>query len=152
MIAMAAAVLLVVNRAEPLLFFVAWATDFYWMALLWFLLALYLLLVSYRRDQRWLLATSCASLGAALLTSELASNAVRHAHGTFTVTARMSADELYVAVTDSGAEIPVARTPEPTEPNGRGLMIVSTLADRWGVEPGEGGKAVWFTLALRVRG
>jgi hypothetical protein len=70
LIGMAAAVLFVVNRSEPLLFFVAWATNFYWMALVWFLLSLYLLLVSHARGSRWLLAASCASLGAALLTSE----------------------------------------------------------------------------------
>jgi hypothetical protein len=69
-IAMVAAVLFVVNRAEPLTFFVAWATNFYWMALFWFMLALYLLLISYSREWRWLLSVACASLGAALLTSE----------------------------------------------------------------------------------
>ncbi len=70
LIGMAAAVLFVVNRSEPLIFFVAWATNFYWMALFWFLLALYLLLVSHNRKSRWLLALSCVSLGAALLTNE----------------------------------------------------------------------------------
>ncbi len=69
-VAMAAGVLLVVNRAEPLLFYVAWTTNFYWAALFWFLLALYLLLLSQDHASRWLLAMSCASLGAALLTSE----------------------------------------------------------------------------------
>ncbi len=70
LIGMAAAVFFVVNRSEPLIFFVAWATNVYWMALFWFLLALYLLLVSHVRKSRWLLAVSCVSLGAALLTSE----------------------------------------------------------------------------------
>ena len=34
------------NRAEPLLFFPMWTTNFYWLALFWLLLALWLLLVS----------------------------------------------------------------------------------------------------------
>jgi hypothetical protein len=69
-VAMAAGTLLVVNRAEPLLSYVAWTTNFYWAALFWFLLALYLMLLSQDHASRWLLAMSCASLGAALLTSE----------------------------------------------------------------------------------
>jgi hypothetical protein len=65
-----AAVLLVADRAEPLLFFPLWTTNFYWLALFWLLLALWLLLLSADRQGRGLLAASCASLGAALLTSE----------------------------------------------------------------------------------
>jgi hypothetical protein len=69
-VALAAAALLVVNRADPLHFYVMWASNFYWSALFWFLLGLYLLLKSEARGQRWLLAGACTSLGAALLTSE----------------------------------------------------------------------------------
>jgi hypothetical protein len=65
-----AAVLLVANRAEPLLFFPMWTTNFYWLALFWLLLALWLLLLSDERQGRGLLVASCASLGAGLLTSE----------------------------------------------------------------------------------
>lgn len=88
---------------------------------------------------------------AVLITSELASNAVSHGEGAFTVTARLSADELYVAVTDGGLAVPVPRTPAPTEPHGRGLMIVASLADRWGVERRAVGKTVWFALSLSTR-
>jgi hypothetical protein len=69
-VAAVAAVLFVANRAEPLLFFPMWTTNFYWMALFWLLLAFWLLLSSHDRQDRGLLAASCASLGAALLTSE----------------------------------------------------------------------------------
>jgi hypothetical protein len=30
--------------------------------------------------------------------------------------------------------------------SGRGLMIVSAVANAWGVEPDEAGKKVWFEL------
>ena len=33
-----------------------------------------------------------------------------------------------------------------TEPGGRGLQLVDTLADRWGWAENDGGKVVWFEL------
>jgi hypothetical protein len=38
--------------------------------------------------------------------------------------------------------------PDLEAESGRGLMIVASLSDRWGVEPARSGKAVWFSLAL----
>jgi hypothetical protein len=66
----AAAALLVVNRADCLRFFVLWATNFYWTALALFLLALWLLLLSYRRGSRPLLTLACLSLAGGLLVNE----------------------------------------------------------------------------------
>src|SRR6202008_4644484 len=70
LVAVCAALLFVVNRSEPMLFLLTWVTNFYWPALLWFQLAVYLHMVSYGCASRWLLVGSCVSLGAALLTSE----------------------------------------------------------------------------------
>jgi hypothetical protein len=70
LVGVAAAALLIANRAEPLRFFPLWTTNFYWMALFWALLGLWLLLLSHDRRSRGLLAASCVALGAALLTSE----------------------------------------------------------------------------------
>ena len=44
---------------------------------------------------------------------------------------------------------PVSRgsaQPAPEEASGRGLALVDTLSNAWGVEPVESGKAVWFEL------
>ena len=30
---------------------------------------------------------------------------------------------------------------------GRGLALVETLSERWGIEPRAGGKVIWFELA-----
>lgn len=86
---------------------------------------------------------------AVLITSELATNAIRHAHSTFTVTADLTPEEVYVTVTDTGQALPLLRHPQPTEPHGRGLMIVNALADRWGIDTQSASKTVWFALALR---
>jgi len=85
---------------------------------------------------------------AVLITSELATNAIIHAHSSFTVTTTVTADEARVSVTDTGGEVPQPRRPDPSEAHGRGLLIMSTLADRWGIEPGPGSTTVWFTLSL----
>src|SRR4051812_24961655 len=72
---------------------------------------------------------------AALLVSELATNAVRHAGaGDFVVEVRAVPDgaRLWVGVTDSEALLPVLRTPDVSAESGRGIQLVSTLADRWG--------------------
>jgi anti-sigma regulatory factor (Ser/Thr protein kinase) len=85
---------------------------------------------------------------ALLMVSELATNAFRHARSTFTVSVVRSGGIVRVEVTDAGGGLPVVRHPSPTEPSGRGLQIVMTLALRWGVEVGDGAaKTVWFTLA-----
>ncbi len=40
------------------------------------------------------------------------------------------------------------RSPEPTDPSGRGLKIIDMLSARWGVEPEPAeGKTVWFTIS-----
>ena len=94
-------------------------------------------------------ADSCRT--AALLVSELATNAVRHAGGgSFVVEVLTFPDEgrLWIGVTDGDAGLPVLRTPAVTEERGRGLQLISTLADRWGARRRRAvpEKTVWFEL------
>ncbi|GAA3161680.1 hypothetical protein GCM10010531_11700 [Blastococcus jejuensis] len=94
-----------------------------------------------------------AELGqtAALLVSELATNAVRHAGGhEFVVEVQVSPDEgrVWVGVTDTDSGLPVLRNPAVTAEHGRGIRLVSTLADRWGARRRRHSpaKTVWFEL------
>lgn len=84
-----------------------------------------------------------------LMTSELASNCIRHTDSRFEVAVTRTEGEIRVEATDRGRGQPVVRTPEPTDPSGRGLQIVDMLAADWGVEllPEEG-KTVWFTVLV----
>jgi anti-sigma regulatory factor (Ser/Thr protein kinase) len=88
---------------------------------------------------------------AAVLVSELATNAVRHA-GTpefvVEVTITPGQGRLWVGVTDTGLGLAVPRTPEVTAEHGRGLQLIATLADRWGAHRrrSTGEKTVWFEL------
>jgi anti-sigma regulatory factor (Ser/Thr protein kinase) len=81
---------------------------------------------------------------ATLLVSELASNAVLHARSPFLVSVRQHEHALTVAVVDGSETRPEPREITPTR--GRGLRLVETLANDWGVCPREGGKAVYFRL------
>jgi anti-sigma regulatory factor (Ser/Thr protein kinase) len=85
---------------------------------------------------------------AALLVSELTSNAVRHARTHFSLCADVTPFGLRVEVADGTREPPVVKSPGSWERGGRGLMLVSELADSWGTDPIPDGKLVWFELSL----
>jgi anti-sigma regulatory factor (Ser/Thr protein kinase) len=87
---------------------------------------------------------------AELMTSELATNSVRHARSDFELAILLSRDEIRVEVSDRGQGQPVPRSPTPREQSGRGLQIVQELSDAWGISPSPNGKLVWFTLPLRT--
>lgn len=86
----------------------------------------------------------------AVLVSELATNAVRHAATDFEVTVveDRASGRIRVGVSDQGEGTPVLHGLRTMEPHGRGLRIVGELSDKWGVEwaVGQGSKTVWFQL------
>ena len=88
-----------------------------------------------------------------LLVSELVTNAVTHAESVAQIHVRADEDRLRVEVADRSPERPLVRPIDHSASNGRGLQIVATLADRWGVLDGDAeggeGKAVWFELDRR---
>ncbi|WP_256106859.1 ATP-binding protein [Streptomyces sp. ODS05-4] len=53
-----------------------------------------------------------------------------------------------VEVWDLSAERPAAREPDEDSEGGRGLLLVGSLAARWGSYATGGGKAVWAELLL----
>ena len=85
---------------------------------------------------------------AALLTSELVTNAVLHAATPFTVTLHLMADRIRVDVADSSPIAPSLKDYAADAATGRGLTLFNTLASDWGVQPVMGGKIVWFELPV----
>ena len=83
---------------------------------------------------------------AMLLTTELVTNAVIHAHSAVNVTIRRSIDSLRVEVADSGGGALQMRAPSMESTNGRGLQLMEALAAAWGTSAFEAGKLVWFEL------
>ena len=91
---------------------------------------------------------ACAT--ASLLVSELVTNAIRYGGSRAVLEAVAPGGVLRVSVRDDNPALPVVGNhPDLTAESGRGLLLVSTLADDWGVEVIDGGgKAVWFELSL----
>ncbi len=84
---------------------------------------------------------------AALLTSEVATNAVVHARTGFRLRIRVTEAVIRVEVDDEGMGAAVLTYADHDEVRGRGLYIVDALADRWGDERRPGGRhRVWFEL------
>jgi anti-sigma regulatory factor (Ser/Thr protein kinase) len=90
-----------------------------------------------------------------LLTSEIASNAVRHGKEPIEVSISVEEQGLRVSIFDRGSgfgpeELRLDRGFRPEPEGGRGLQIVRSLSSDWGVEPRDDGTAVWFRL-YRIR-
>ncbi|MFF5403293.1 PAS domain S-box protein [Streptomyces misionensis] len=85
---------------------------------------------------------------ALLLLSEILTNAVRHAEGPVGLRLCRTATELTVEVGDHSPQLPRPRHATGDDESGRGLFLVRTLADSWGVRPTDEGKTTWFTLKV----
>ncbi|WP_309238117.1 ATP-binding protein [Streptomyces albidus (ex Kaewkla and Franco 2022)] len=89
---------------------------------------------------------------AALVLSELATNAVTHTNSSWIVCAAAYSPcggvQVEVHDDDSSSHVPERRTPTAEKECGRGLYIVEALAQRWGVtaSPVTQGNAVWALL------
>jgi hypothetical protein len=84
---------------------------------------------------------------ARVVLSELASNAVRHAHTPFDVTVRVG-DVVWIGVRDVSRRQPRVLFASTGDVSGRGLLLVSSLARRWGIDWRDSDKVVWAELSL----
>lgn len=84
---------------------------------------------------------------AALIVSELATNAVLHARSAFSVLLSWEAGILCISVLDDNASVPSVKNPTPTTISGRGLRLVAAVARRWGTDRDGDGKLVWAELS-----
>jgi anti-sigma regulatory factor (Ser/Thr protein kinase) len=82
-----------------------------------------------------------------LMVSELVTNAVIHAGSGVEMTLEELSDGARVEICDNSERLPESR--DPSEAGGRGLLVVEALADRWGVQRFDGGKAIWFEVGGR---
>lgn len=84
-----------------------------------------------------------------LLVTELVTNAVLHARTPVTVELSWQGAQFRVAVVDASPVMPrVGLDSRSDDASGRGLLLVDRLADKWGLEPVDGGKSVWCVLRL----
>jgi hypothetical protein len=88
---------------------------------------------------------------AALVASELVTNAAVHAHTMMTLQVRLRPCHLRIAVFD-GSTLPAVASPAaPASNRGRGLHLVDAVSAAWGWTPRPGGKVVWAALARQAR-
>jgi anti-sigma regulatory factor (Ser/Thr protein kinase) len=83
---------------------------------------------------------------AALLTSELVTNAFLHAGTETRVTVRVD-HVIRIEVFDAGSGGVAMQSAAVDATRGRGLQIVDALADEWGHDETADGAHVWFELA-----
>ena len=84
---------------------------------------------------------------AELLASELVTNAVRYAQGKIGLRLVLEGG-LVCEVLDDSAALPRLRHPDDSDERGRGLQVVSQLAQRWGARRAGAGKVVWCELPI----
>jgi anti-sigma regulatory factor (Ser/Thr protein kinase) len=80
---------------------------------------------------------------AALMVSELVTNAVVHGVGAIWLRIDAEGDTVRIEVADDG-NVAVAPSPDPGAQGGWGLRIVEQFADDWGVL--DGSTKVWFRV------
>lgn len=95
--------------------------------------------------------TSAQRETAALLTSELVTNAVLHtaphAVGSeLTLIVGREDHQARIEVHDHHRALPVRREGTLRSESGRGIALVSAMASGWGATPTTAGKVVWFEL------
>jgi len=95
--------------------------------------------------KRWGLADLVPT--AELLVSELVTNAVRYAQGKIGLRLVLEGG-LVCEVLDDSAALPRMRHPDDSDERGRGLQVVSQLAQRWGARRAGAGKVVWCELPI----
>ena len=91
---------------------------------------------------------------ASLMTSELVMNSVQHGADDLVgieLSLQAGGKRLRVEVSElAGKSVPQRR--EPDDSGGYGLMLVDTLASRWGTEESDGVRHTWFELDVTAPG
>ncbi|WP_338684623.1 ATP-binding protein [Streptomyces acidiscabies] len=85
-----------------------------------------------------------------LLASEVIANAVLYSGTTCDVAVMRNPRGVRVEVTDTNPSLPTVSNAGPDDESGRGLFLLDTLADTWGMEPNSPGKTTWFELRAQT--
>ena len=84
---------------------------------------------------------------ATLLVSELVTNALLHAGTDIDLAGRLDRTGVRVEVGDGSVHLPSPRRYAATAGTGRGLLMLESVVDDWGVSRHPEGKTVWFHLS-----
>ncbi|MFD0851203.1 ATP-binding protein [Actinomadura adrarensis] len=86
-----------------------------------------------------------------LVVSELVTNAWRHAEGNDDIVVRAfpaqdAPAQLVIEVWDADPRPPVQCDPDDCDESGRGILLLTSVALRWGTRPSGGGKVVFAVV------
>ena len=82
--------------------------------------------------------------------TELVTNSIKHGAGPVDVELTVDTGNLRLFVSDCSQALPRRKDLTGEAETGRGIMILESLATRWGVRPDPtGGKTVWCEFAAR---
>jgi anti-sigma regulatory factor (Ser/Thr protein kinase) len=84
-----------------------------------------------------------------LIVSELVTNAIRHGRGPIGLRL-IRTSTLTCEVTDTSNTAPHLRRAHTLDENGRGLLLVAQLTQRWGSRPSARGKTIWAEQTVGV--
>lgn len=86
---------------------------------------------------------------ALLVVSELATNAVRYGSSPIALHLTLDDARLVIAVQDAHpSDLPYPKVLTQTEPDGRGMHLISAMTTRWGWDRSVNTKVVWAEIAL----
>lgn len=91
---------------------------------------------------------NCGDLhdNAALLVSELVTNAIVHAHSSVELAVHLRPSRVRIEVIDTAREHVRRRDAKDDEQSGRGMALIEALAVAWGIDSLLSGKSVWFEM------
>ncbi len=95
----------------------------------------------------WRIPTDRAS-DIVLVVSELVTNAVLYGGPSMDLRLRRTGDQLVLDVRDGAIVLPRRLRAAMDDEHGRGVYLVSLIADRWGARTTERGKSVWCTFTV----
>ncbi|MEE1797525.1 ATP-binding protein [Streptomyces sp. JV176] len=81
-----------------------------------------------------------------LVVSELVTNSIEHGHGAVLLRMRRTESQLRIEVTDENSAPAQLRHADDEDLCGRGLFLVASLADVWGVS--RDGRTTWASFTL----
>jgi CheY-like chemotaxis protein/anti-sigma regulatory factor (Ser/Thr protein kinase) len=85
---------------------------------------------------------------AALVVTELVTNAITHGGSAFRLQLSRTAGAFRIEVVDDGEGTPEPQPQDTEAEGGRGIMLVDAMSSSWGVENVPRGKLVWAEIAI----
>lgn len=96
----------------------------------------------------WRLEGRVAAHDVTLLATEIVSNALRHAGTDSILALRYTGSTVEVSVRDGSHQVPLLSASQGRQSGGRGMFLVDSLAQAWGIKQLRGGKLVWFEVPV----